>query len=49
MEMDKKQAWELLAQVCALFKGNLEEHKALQKALEVLKPEEPKNEEVKPS
>lgn len=37
--MDKKQALDLLAQCAAQFKGTLQDHQALQKALEVLSAE----------
>jgi hypothetical protein len=44
--MTKEQAVQLLTQVCAIYKGTLEEHTALQQALEVVKkleaPKEPK-------
>jgi hypothetical protein len=46
--MDKQQAWNLMTQVCANYRGTIEEHKALQQALEVLKPEV-KKDEVKPA
>jgi len=43
--MTPEQALGLLKQVCSVYKGTLEEHKALQQALETLKPkEEPKAE-----
>ena len=43
--MTPNQAFDLLTQVCSAFRGTLQEHQALQKALEVLKPkEEPKAE-----
>lgn len=35
--MDKKEALNVVAQACAAFKGTLQDHQALQKALEVLK------------
>ncbi len=44
--MEKKDAFNLVAQVCAIYKGSLEEHKAIQTALELLKPIE-EVEEVK--
>lgn len=39
--MDKQKAWETLAQVGAIYKGTLQEHQAIQQALEALKPEQP--------
>jgi len=43
MKMTKEEATKLLEQVCAIYRGTLEEHKQLQTALEVIKnPEEPK-------
>ena len=38
--MDKKQAINLLAQVCANFRGTWEEHKLLQEALQTVSEEE---------
>lgn len=35
--MNNEQAYSLLVQACALFKGNLEEHKMLQTALAMAK------------
>jgi hypothetical protein len=34
--MTKEQALQLLTNVCAIYKGTLEEHKALQEALKVI-------------
>ena len=46
--MKREEALSLLSQVCAMFKGTLQEHTAIQQALEVVKKiEEPKVEEVK--
>lgn len=45
--MEKKEAFNLVAQVCAIYKGSLEEHKAIQTALEILKPIEEQKEEVR--
>lgn len=38
--MTQKEAWDILAQVGAKFVGTLNDHQAVQKALEVLKPKE---------
>jgi len=38
--MDKEQAMNLLQQVCAQYRGTLEEHNALQEALRVVSPED---------
>lgn len=40
MVMEKKQAINLLAQVCANFRGTMEEHKLLQEALQTVSEEE---------
>jgi len=37
-KLDKVQAWNIVAQVCALYKGTLQEHQLLQKALSLLQP-----------
>jgi phosphoribosyl 1,2-cyclic phosphodiesterase len=42
--MTKEQAINLLSQVCSIYRGTLEEHKALQEALEVIKNLEEKKE-----
>ena len=36
--MTPEQAYSILTQVCANFRGTLAEHKQIQEALEVLKP-----------
>jgi hypothetical protein len=36
MELTKEQALNNLAQVCAVYKGTLEEHKVLQESLKLL-------------
>jgi hypothetical protein len=38
--MNKEQAISLLEQVCAIYKGTLQEHQQLQQALQVIKTEE---------
>ena len=38
--MNKKQALDLLAQVCAQYKGSLQEHTAIQQALKIVSTEE---------
>ena len=46
--MTKEQAIELIEKVCAQFQGNLEAHKSIQTALNVIKKElESKEEEAK--
>lgn len=35
--MEKNEALNVVAQACAVYKGTLQDHQALQKALEVLK------------
>ncbi len=39
---EDQKAFKLIARVCSLFKGNLQEHQAIQQALNVLKPIENK-------
>ena len=34
--MEKKQALQIIAQVCAVYRGTLQEHQALQTALQVI-------------
>ncbi len=47
--MKKVDAISLITQVCAIYKGTLQEHEALQQALEVIKGlVEPVKEEKKP-
>ena len=38
-KLDKVQAWNILSQVCAQYKGTLQEHQLLQKSLSLLQPE----------
>lgn len=45
--MNKEEAWKIVDSVCAKFVGNLEDHKAIQTALQVLKSEEVPKEEPK--
>lgn len=47
--MKREEAINLVTQVCVMYKGNLQEHQALQQALEVIKGlVEPVKEEKKP-
>lgn len=45
--MKKEDAWKVIEGVCAKFVGNLEDHKVIQIALQVLKSEEAPKEEPK--
>lgn len=45
--MTKDQAINLLSQVCAIYKGTLEEHQKLQEALKIVRELEEKNTNTK--
>ena len=47
--MTKKQAIEILTQVCSIYRGTLSEHKTLQEALEVISKLEEKNDGESPT
>jgi hypothetical protein len=38
--MTQQQAWEIIANICSQIKLNLDEHKGVQQALQLLKPTE---------
>ena len=49
MDMEKQQAINIITQVCNIYKGTLDEHKALQEALQVINGlvvPEPKEEKI---
>jgi hypothetical protein len=43
--MTEQEAFSNISQVCALYKGTLAEHNAIQESLSILKPKVTKNEE----
>ena len=45
--MTQEQAFQIVAQACGLAQMNLESHKAVQQALQVLRPKPPAKEEKK--
>jgi hypothetical protein len=44
--MDKNKAIEIISQVCAMFKGTLQEHQAIQEALQFINTLEVKEEKI---